>query len=328
MNRRFAAVAAVSMLVVGSIATAQAARQSSSKTTAICHKTSSTTKPYQRITVSTRAALKEHIGHSDDIIPAPRACPRTVLTPTAGGVALTIDLLGVAEQPDPADADGTGTATLRLRQGQGTVCYALAVKDVSLPATGAHIHRGAVDASGAVVVPLGTPDAQGAARGCAPTTRSVVNALLKNGTDYYVNVHTTDYPNGALRGQLTLPSGTVLLKAAMNGANEKPNAGDADGIGAGAFLFNADKGRLCYTLAARSILLPATASHIHRGAGDIAGPVIIPFSAPSANGTVSGCVSVDGGLLREIAQNPGGFYANIHTTDFPGGAVRAQLSTS
>jgi hypothetical protein len=241
---------------------------------------------------------------------------------------MTINMLGVAEQPDPADADGTGTATLRLRQGQGTVCYTLAVKDITLPATGAHIHHGAVEASGAVIVPLKAPDAQGAASGCTATTRSVVNALLKNGTDYYVNVHTTDFPNGAIRGQLTLPSTTMLLKAAMNGANEKPNAGDADGVGAGAFMFNADKGRLCYTLAARSIVLPATASHIHRGTADIAGPVIIPFSAPAANGTVSGCVTVDSGLLREIAQNPGGFYANIHTTDFPGGAVRAQLSNS
>ncbi len=328
MNRRFAAVAAVSLFVVASVATSQAARQSSSKTTAICHKTSSTSKPYERITVSTRAALKEHIAHSDDIIPAPRACPRTLLTPTAGGVAITTSLLGVAEQPDPADADGTGTATLRLRKGQGTVCYTLAVKDITLPAAAAHIHHGAVDASGAVIVPLGTPDAQGAASGCAATTRSVVNALLANGTDYYVNVHTSDFPNGALRGQLRLPSGAVLLRATMNGANEKPNAGDSDGVGAGAFLFNPDKGRLCYTLAAKSIILPATASHIHRGAGDIAGPVIIPFTAPAANGTVSGCVTVDSGLLREIAQNPGGFYANIHTTDFPGGAVRAQLSTS
>jgi hypothetical protein len=29
--------------------------------------------------------------------------------------------------------------------------------------------------------------------------------------------------------------------------------------------------------------------------------------------------------LREIIGNPGGFYANIHTSDFPGGAVRAAL---
>jgi hypothetical protein len=326
MKRPLFAAAAVSLLVVGVLGTAQAARQSSSKTTIVCHKSGSATRPYQRITVTTNAALKAHIAHSEDIIPAPRACPRTVLTPTAAGVAITVNLLGVAEQPDPADADGSGTATLRLRRGQGTVCYTLAVRDIALPSSGAHIHRGAIDGSGAVIVPFKSPDAQGAASGCASATRSVVNALLRNGTEYYVNVHTTDFPNGALRGQLAIPPGTTLLKSALNGPNERPNAGDADGVGTGAFMFSPDKGRLCYTLAARSITLPASASHIHRGTGDIAGPVVIPFTAPAANGTASGCVTVDAALLRELAQNPGGFYANIHTSDFPGGAVRAQLA--
>ena len=38
----------------------------------------------------------------------------------------------------------------------------------------------------------------------------------------------------------------------------------------------------------------------------------------------SDVATVDAGLLREIVANPGGFYANIHTSDFPGGAVRAR----
>jgi hypothetical protein len=93
----------------------------------------------------------------------------------------------------------------------------------------------------------------------------------------------------------------------------------------GEFILRPDKGQLCYTLAAGNIVLPATASHIHRGDATVAGPVIIPFTAPGQNGQAEGCVTVDGGLLKDIIANPGGFYANIHTTDFPGGAVRAPL---
>jgi hypothetical protein len=32
-------------------------------------------------------------------------------------------------------------------------------------------------------------------------------------------------------------------------------------------------------------------------------------------------------LAAEIQANPRGFYANVHTTAFPGGAVRGQLKS-
>jgi len=91
------------------------------------------------------------------------------------------------------------------------------------------------------------------------------------------------------------------------------------------FVLRPDQGQLCYTLTAQQVILPTVASHIHRGDSTVAGPVIIPFTAPAANGTSEGCVTVDAGLLKEIMGNPGGFYANVHTSDFPGGAIRAPL---
>src|SRR6187455_3397219 len=112
--QRSAVLAVVALLVVaGSLTAAQAARQSTFKRTAVCHLTSSKTKPYQRVIAATNAALKAYIKNPDDIIPAPRSCPKTRLTATAGGVGMSIKMFGVAEQPDPADPDGTGTATLR-----------------------------------------------------------------------------------------------------------------------------------------------------------------------------------------------------------------------
>jgi hypothetical protein len=37
-------------------------------------------------------------------------------------------------------------------------------------------------------------------------------------------------------------------------------------------------------------------------------------------------VSASRDLVKEIRQNPEGFYFNVHTGDFLGGAVRGQLS--
>src|SRR5262249_54079845 len=146
--------------------------------------------------------LIAHTKHAADIIPAPRAgCPHTLLTPTSGGRLFAIALTGEAESP-AADPVATGTATVRLRNGQGQVCYTFAAVNLP-PAVAAHIHRANVGASGPVVVPLRTPNAAGTARGCAPAQRTLVHAILANPGSYYVNVHTTEFPNGAIRGQLT-----------------------------------------------------------------------------------------------------------------------------
>jgi len=316
-------VFAVPLVLLAAVEITQVASSSSFASTAVCDLTTSKTKPYQRVTATSVKQLKTYLGKAGDIVPAPKSCPQTLLSPTAGGTAIGVTMVGVTEMPDLGDPDGSGQVTLRLRQNQGQVCQSITLQNLSTP-TASHIHRGGVNDSGPVVVPLMTPTSSGTTSGCVNASRAVINDILKNKSGYYVNVHTGDYPGGAIRNQLTGPV-PQLLKATMAGLNEKPNGGDTDGNGVGEFILRPDKGQLCYTLAAANINLPATASHIHRGDGTIAGPVIIPFTAPAQTGQASGCVQVDPGLLNDIVANPGGFYANIHTTDFPGGAVRAQL---
>jgi len=316
------------MLVLGSFGVAQASHEKAAARTAVCHKVGT---KYQRVFAVSSKQLKTYTANQADIIPAPAACPKVMLSPTSSGkgiTSMTVNLLGVAEQPDPADADGKGTATFRLRQGEGQVCYSLSVSNIGA-ATAAHIHRGGYDASGPVYVPLTTPNASGSSTGCAKvSSRKIVSDILKSPSTYYVNVHNAEFAGGAIRAQLQRPTNISLLAGlTMLGINEKPNAGDADGTGTSAFLLDLDRSRLCYTLQAANIPLPAVAAHIHRGDGSISGPVVIPFTQPGANGTSAGCVAVDGALLREIIANPAGFYSNIHSTEFPGGAIRAPLAT-
>ena len=158
--------------------------------------------------------------------------------------------------------------------------------------------------------------------------RPIVNDILANKSAYYVNVHTADFQNGAVRGQLAPATGIALFTSAMAGANEKPNPADPAGTGTGQFFVNADAGRLCYALAVKSIGLPATAAHIHKGDANTAGPVVIPFTAPNASGTSSACMTVDSALLGDLVANPANYYSNVHTTQFGGGAVRGQLTAA
>jgi CHRD domain len=188
---------AVGMLVVGGVA-ATGAPPSPKKTT-ICHWAGN---KYVKISVGTRA-LKGHMHHARDVMPAPAQCPSQPLSPTRpGGRPLTATLTGAAEVPGPGDANGTGTATLRLNPGQRRVCFVLTASNITLPAAAAHIHVGASTVAGPVVVPLAPPDATGMSGGCVSAERSLIKAILKNPSGYYVNIHTSDFPAGAIRGQL------------------------------------------------------------------------------------------------------------------------------
>lgn len=101
------------------------------------------------------------------------------------------------------DPDGYGTAKLTVNHGQGEVCWDVSVSNVTLPATASHIHKEVVGVRGPVVVGLTAPDASGHSSGCATgVDRDLLRDILTNPTNYYVNVHTTDFPPGAVRGQL------------------------------------------------------------------------------------------------------------------------------
>lgn len=123
-----------------------------------------------------------------------------------GGIQLSATLTGAAEVP-PGDPDGTGSATIVLNHGQGTVCFQLTVASITLPASAAHIHVGPVGAAGPIVVPLAPPGADGTSSGCVAVTNppgvDLIQAIAQHPGLFYVNVHTSDFPAGAVRGQLT-----------------------------------------------------------------------------------------------------------------------------
>jgi len=125
-----------------------------------------------------------------------------------GGRKFTTTLTGEAEVtaagvPNQGDLDGIGTATITLNYGQGTVCWEITVSDINLVNTAAHIHEAPSTTTGPVVVPLSGPDANGVARGCTSVDREEIKEIIQHPEEYYVNVHNSEYPNGALRGQLS-----------------------------------------------------------------------------------------------------------------------------
>ncbi|NNC91493.1 MAG: CHRD domain-containing protein [Acidimicrobiia bacterium] len=123
---------------------------------------------------------------------------------------------------------------------------------------------------------------------------------------------------------LALPAlaGGRPLSASLTGAAEVPNPGDPDGSGTMELTLNQGQGEICFDLEVADVA-PLTAAHIHVGEAGSNGGVVVNFNI-AVNG-LEGCVDVGKALVKEIRQNPGGYYINVHNGDFPAGALRGQL---
>ena len=106
-------------------------------------------------------------------------------------------LTGDNEVP-PNDSDAQGIATLLFNENTGK--FNLSVSYSGITATDAHIHKGGVGESGPAVFPIPVTASPLVLTNVDLTAQQ--EADLKNGL-YYVNIHSAEYPNGEIRGQLT-----------------------------------------------------------------------------------------------------------------------------
>jgi CHRD domain len=126
------------------------------------------------------------------------------VAPVAAGQAMgnaKAMLTGDAEVPGPGDPKGSGTIQVTFNPDTGEVCYELSVANIQ-QATAAHIHKGEKGEEGPVAVALEAPKT-GAAKGCTKADVVVIEAIMQDPADYYVNVHNAAFPKGAVRGQLS-----------------------------------------------------------------------------------------------------------------------------
>lgn len=118
---------------------------------------------------------------------------------------------------------------------------------------------------------------------------------------------------------------TTLVAALKPNAETPP--GDPNGSGAATVTIDPVSGQVCFQINVTGIQ-PATASHIHEAPAGSNGPVVVPLNTTGFTGNASGCVTGDKTKLAAIVANPSGFYVNVHTAAFPGGAVRGQLAVA
>lgn len=110
-------------------------------------------------------------------------------------------LTGAAEAPGPGDTDGKGHFHYTLNMNSNQLCYKLKVESIAAP-TAAHIHEGAKGVAGGVVAALQTPILGRETDTCMNIDPTLASRLMASPASFYVNVHNSAYPAGAVRGQL------------------------------------------------------------------------------------------------------------------------------
>ena len=101
------------------------------------------------------------------------------------------------------DPDAAAQMILIVIPARDTVCYLTRWTNIDGTVVAAHIHHAPPGVPGAVVVPLfsGSFGSTDKARGCV-SAHGMASAIMGNPSAFYVNIHSTVYPAGAVRTQL------------------------------------------------------------------------------------------------------------------------------
>jgi CHRD domain len=130
-------------------------------------------------------------------------------------------------------------------------------------------------------------------------------------------------PTGA---QTSAPAKCTAIAVLRAGNEVPPTTSQASGVA----LVHINGTRLRFTTV---IANPARETfilgHIHRGVAGVNGPIVVPLFEGSSDSrlfTQFESRDIAAALAGEICGNTAGFYVNYHTTAFPGGAIRGQLT--
>jgi len=204
-------------------------------------------------------------------------------------------------------------------------------------AGGAHIHLGVAGKNGPIVFPLTTVldgDLNGGQfLGADNTfTLSASQLMQLEADEFYLNIHTLEYPGGELRGQFTAGSGR-FFQTTLLGSNEVPSIVSP---AYGNLLFTLDNNFLTVTgsfddLTDSIATDIAGGAHIHLGFAGELGPVAFPLNltidadqkgavVEASNNTFTLTPDQINALLLDST------YVNVHSQNFRSGELRGQIS--
>src|SRR5438132_10786790 len=156
-----------------------------------------------------------------------------LLLPAGNALAQTFGaVLTPTQEVPPTTSPGFGNATVTFTDATHTnIIVTITVANLGSPINAFHIHgpngpAGTNDNVAINLIGLGGVFVNNKMTGTFPISAANAAALIAHPENFYVNVHTTQFPGGAVRGQLAVVSGTIINYAAdLKGSNEVPPTG-------------------------------------------------------------------------------------------------------
>ncbi len=244
------------------------------------------------------------------------ACNDHRSLPLNAVVNLTSTLSGSAELPTPVSSSATGTFRGVVDRSTRVLSYTVTYSGIT-PSMG-HLHRVTnAGGTGGVEIPfsaLGSPIIGTATLATNTRVDSLINGF------YYVNLHTTAFPGGEIRGNIRV-MGVIGLRATLSGAAEKPTPNTSTATGM--FFGSIDPTTRVLSYSVTYSGITPTMGHLHRvTAANGTGGVEIPFA--STTSPISGTTILTTSTRVDSLLN-GFYYVNLHTTAFPGGEIRGDI---
>mgnify|MGYP002152279508 CR=1 FL=1 len=203
-------------------------------------------------------------------------------------------------------------------------------------AGGAHLHNALAGANGGIFAGLNANTTDSDFSGSFPvadntleTTEEIRNLLRER--SLYVNIHTEDNQAGEIRGQ-TLPFATAYFTTSLDAFNEVPVA-NSPAVGGLKLELNGDELTLTGAFSGLDGQFDASiggGAHLHIAPVGQNGGVDIPINADVADDLLSGTFAAADNTFtlteeQQLNLASANYYANIHTTAFPGGELRGQI---
>jgi hypothetical protein len=283
--------------------------------------------------------------HAEALRTAVRMTPEAVVpppvTPPTGlsvNVAVTVDV----------NRDASGNLM------PSTPYFFVYLKNLeTVEVTGLYLREGAANANGPIALDLGLsnsiyPPGRGTIiLGGRNIDLELLQRLLENTNGFYFELRTTANPDGALRGQLHKFTESLGNTVTLSPMSEVPPVTDVTASGTATVTINPTRnstGEIAGGEVTFSILydLPPNSEiiglNIHKQVAGMNGDPVIssgisysnPIITPTGRGKLSLTVPVKRSeveTLKQLLEDPAGFYVNLQTKTHESGLIRGQLTS-
>lgn len=199
---------------------------------------------------------------------------------------------------------------------------------------GMHLHEALAGENGGILAPINV-NSTGLEGVILPANNQIdldsAALAAMNERRIYANVHTTGYPSGEIRGQV-LPLAGTYFHTSLRDVNTIPSV---TSLGLGSLKLELTGNQLVVSGAVNELQSQfnidlAQGAHLHSGAVDETGPIVIQLNPQVANNqtSVDWVAAENRFTLADsvvTALYAGNIYANVHTVQQPTGEIRGQI---